>query len=449
MVSKQNELSPGITRRSFLRQTGMIAGAVGAGPAISMPMVSRALAETKTLTIIQWSHFVPDFDTWFDKFARDWGTKHGLSVTVDHVPHLEIPARAASEVAAKAGHDLFMWNGAGGPHVYKNFLVDVTKVVDHVQNKHGKVDRIGQQIAYNEDSKTWSAYPDYYIRNPGMYRKDLWDEIGMTPDSWEDVRVGGAKLKKMGHPVGISLGHSVDPNTAWRAVLWSYGGSVQDETGKHVVLDSRETLEAVKYARALYKEAMDPEVLSWDDASNNRLIDSGRGSWILNPISAYRSAQKINPKLADNIYMWKPPKGPTRRLTAATPNSYGIWSFARNKEAAMEFLEYYADHWVDAFKASTGYNSPVYANIVPKPWPIISNDPTSHPPDKLKIVETCDEWSVAYGYPGPAWGATDEVVNNFIIIDMMAKAATDEMTPQAAVKWAQHEVELVFKKWEV
>lgn len=93
-----------------------------------------------------------------------------------------------------------------------------------------------------------SRCDDYYIRNPGMYRKDLRDEIGTTPDSWEDVRVGGAKLKKLRHPVGISLGHSVDPNTAWRAVLWSYGGSVQDEAGKHVVLDSKQTLEALKYA---------------------------------------------------------------------------------------------------------------------------------------------------------------------------------------------------------
>jgi multiple sugar transport system substrate-binding protein len=443
-----NVLNREISRRGLLEQTAVIAGAAGMAPAIFMPFVSRALAATKTLTIIQWSHFVPEFDAWFDKFAQEWGTRHGVPVTVDHVPHLEIPARAASEVAAKAGHDLFMWNGAGGPHVYKKFLADVSNVIDYVQNKHGKVDTIGRQIAYNEDSKSWSAYPDYYIRNPGMYRKDLWDEIGMTPDSWEDVRVGGAKLKKKGHPIGISLGHSVDPNTAWRGVLWSYGGSVQDETGRHVVLDSKQTLEAIRYARALYKEAMDPEVLSWDDASNNRLIDSGRGSWILNPISAYRSAQKINPKLADHIYMWKPPKGPVRRLTAATPNSYGIWNFARNKEAAMEFLKYYADHWVDAFKASTGYNSPIYANIVPKPWPIISYDPTSNPADKLKVLETSDEWSAAYGYPGPAWGATDEVVNDFIICDMMAKAATDEMTPEAAVKWAQHEADLVFNKWE-
>jgi multiple sugar transport system substrate-binding protein len=56
-----------------------------------------------------------------------------------------------------------MWNGAGGPHVYKKFLTDMTPVVDYVEKRHGKVDDIGRQIAYNSDDKTWSAYPDYYI----------------------------------------------------------------------------------------------------------------------------------------------------------------------------------------------------------------------------------------------------------------------------------------------
>ena len=60
-------------------------------------------------------------------------------------------------------------------------------------------------------TKTWLAFPDYFIDFPGLYRKDLWDEIGMTPDTWEDVRKGGAKLKAKGFPIGIGLGHSVDP----------------------------------------------------------------------------------------------------------------------------------------------------------------------------------------------------------------------------------------------
>jgi multiple sugar transport system substrate-binding protein len=438
-----------MTRRSLLTRAGAGVAAAGLAPLISAPLISPAYAQSKTLTIVQWSHFVPAFDTWFDKFAHDWGQKNGIAVTVDHIPEQDIAARAAAEAAAHAGHDLFMWNGAGGPHLYRKYLIDMTKFVDYVEGKYGKASVIGRQIGYNTDDKTWSAYPDYYINVPGMYRKDLWDEIGMKPDTWDDLRVGGAKLKKKGHPVGMSLARSNDPNLAWRAVLWSYGASVQDKEGKNVVLDSKEAVEAVKFVAALYKEAMTNEVLSWDDSSNNKYIDSGVASFILNPISAYRTAQQINPKLADKIFLAKPPQGPAMRMSGAAPNSYGIWKFAKNQEAGLEFLRYYVDNWIDAFKAATGYNMPVFANMVPKPMPILSNDPTSHPPTKLAVTETSDEWSAVCGYPGPSWAATDEVYNDFVLCDMMTKAATGAMTPQQAVKWATQQADQIFRKWQV
>ena len=438
-----------VTRRKFLRQTGITLLAAGSAPVISAPFVSRAMADTKTLSIVQWSHFVPAYDKWFDKFAKDWGDKNQIEVTVDHIPVQDVAARAAAEASAGAGHDLFGWNGAGGAHLYRKFLVDLTSLVEAVQKKYGKISVIGRQLGYNQDDNTWSAFPDYYINFPVMYRKSLWDGIGIKPESWDDIRIGGAKLKQKGNPVGISLGHSNDPNTTWRGLLWSYGASVQDESGKHVTLNSKEAIEAVKLAVALYKEAFTPQVLSWDDASDNKYIDSGVGSFIINPISAYRSAQQINPELADKIFLWKCPKGPVRRLIGAASNSYGIWKFAKNKEAGLEFLKYYADNWIDAFKAATGYNMPIYANIVPKPMPILSYDPTSHPPTKLAVTETSDEWCAVAGWPGPAWAATDEVYNDFIVCDMMTKAALGQMTPEEAVKWATNETKLIFKKWEV
>jgi multiple sugar transport system substrate-binding protein len=354
-----------VTRRGFLKRVGAAAGAAGLAPAVSLPFVSTALAQAKTLKIIQWSHFVPQYDKWFDGFATEWGKKNGVTVTVDHIPHLELPVRAAAEVSAGAGHDIFSYGGSGGPHLYEKHAVDLSSLVSEVEKKHGKVHQIGRQIAYNEGTKAWSALPAYYISFPGLYRKDLWDEIGMKPDTWEDIRVGGAKLKAKGTPIGIGLGHSVDPNLSYRSMLWSYGASECDETGKRVTLNSKETLEVVKLVRALYKEAMEPEVLSWDDASNNRLLASGRGSWIHNPISAYRSIQKANPELADKIYVWKTPAGPVRRLASGAPNSYAVWRFAES----------------------------------------------------------------------------------FVVVDMMAKAATDKATPEEAVAWAQKEIELIYKKW--
>ena len=436
-----------LTRRRFLKNSALTVAATGTATMISAPFVSKALAADTSFSILQWAHFVPEYDTWFDKFATEWGEKNKIAVTVDHLPVQNIPARAAAEASAQSGHDLFGFNGAGGAHLYRKFFINLADLVKESEKKYGQVTTIGKQLGYNADDGSWSAFPDFYINFPGMYQKSLWDEIGMKPDTWENLRTGGAKLKAKGHPVGISLGHSNDPSTTWRGLLWSYGAAIQDEAGKKIVLNSKETVEAAKYVAALYKEAMTSDVLSWNDASNNQYIVSGVASYIVNPISAYRSAQKANKKLADDIFVIDPPKGPAEQMMGAASEFYGIWKFAKNKEAAIAFLKYYVENWPEAFKASEGYNNPCFANLVPKPMPILSNDPTSTPHDKLAILQDSDKWSAIPGYPGPATPATDEIYYAFILNDMMAKAATGQSSAEDLVKWATQQCEGIMKKW--
>jgi multiple sugar transport system substrate-binding protein len=447
MESGGNKQKRSVTRRRLLKDAGLAVAMTGAAPMLSAPFVSRALADNKSLSIVQWSHFVPAYDTWFDKFAKDWGEKNKIAVTVDHIPVQNVPARAAAEASAGSGHDLFGFNGSGGAHLYRKFFIDVSDLVKETEKKYGNVTIIGKQLGYNADDGTWSAFPDFYINFPGMYQKSLWDEIGMKPDTWDNVRIGGAKLKAKGHPVGISLGHSNDPSTTWRGLLWSYGAAIQDEAGKKIVLDSKEAVEATKYVAALYKEAMTEDVLSWNDASNNQYIDSGVGSYIINPISAYRTAQTLNKTLADDIFVIEPPKGPAKQIMGAASEFYGIWKFAKNRETAIEFLKYYVDNWPEAFKASEGYNNPCFANLVPKPMPILSNDPTSTPHDKLAILQDSDKWSAIPGYPGPATPAMDEIYYAFIVNDMMAKTATDQLSAEDSVKSAAQQCEIIMKKW--
>src|SRR5207245_11514172 len=69
----------GIDRREFVTTTTGAAAAVALGPTI---LIKR---REKTLKILQWSHFVPCYDVWFDKYAKDWGTAKGVEVTVDHI----------------------------------------------------------------------------------------------------------------------------------------------------------------------------------------------------------------------------------------------------------------------------------------------------------------------------------------------------------------------------
>ena len=68
----------------------------------------RAAGRKKTLRIIQWSHYVPRYDRWFDEvFTKEWGAMYGFEVVVDHMAATEVAARDAAEAAAGKGHDLF------------------------------------------------------------------------------------------------------------------------------------------------------------------------------------------------------------------------------------------------------------------------------------------------------------------------------------------------------
>ena len=174
---------------------------------------------------------------------------------------------------------------------------------------------------------------------------------------------------------------------------------------------------------------MTSDVLSWNDFSNNQYIVSGVSSYIINPISAYRTAQKANKKLADDIYVIEPPKGPAKRIMGAASEFYGIWKFAKNKEAAIAFLKYYADNWPEAFKASEGYNNPCFAGLVPKPMPILSNDPTSTPHDKLEILQDSTSGRPSRAIRDRRRPRRTKLLP-FIINDMMAKTATGQMSAE-------------------
>src|SRR5438876_12064462 len=94
-----------VSRRSLLK--GAVAGAAG-GHLLTMLDARQAPAQIKGtgLRLLVSSHYVPAYDVWFDNFCTLWGDKTGVTVRVDHIPHLELPARYAGEVAAGAGRDL-------------------------------------------------------------------------------------------------------------------------------------------------------------------------------------------------------------------------------------------------------------------------------------------------------------------------------------------------------
>src|SRR5262249_26138421 len=100
----------GLSRREFLRTAGGLTAAAAFSPIFPIVDLKPSRRLSGELKILMWSHFVPAHDKWFDPFAKDWGDKNGVKVTVDHINNADIPAKAAAEIAAGEGNAITQYN---------------------------------------------------------------------------------------------------------------------------------------------------------------------------------------------------------------------------------------------------------------------------------------------------------------------------------------------------
>jgi multiple sugar transport system substrate-binding protein len=335
----------GLTRRDFVKVTGT--GALAAGVGANFLFPERAAAQQKTLKILQWSHFVPAWDTWFNgTYTKEWGQKNNTNVIVDNIGVVDLPARGAAEASAKKGHDLFMF--LSPPAAYESQVIDMTHVYQEVERKHGKKIDLAHKSTYNPKTKKYFAFSDAYTPDPGNWHKDWWAEAGYPngPDTYDDLLKGATKIReKTGHPCGIGLGQELDTSMAMRAVLWSFGGAEQDEAG-NVTINSKQTIEALKYVKELYQKTMTPEVFTWTPPSNNQAMLAGRVSFVMNAISITRQSEREKLPIDSKIMISPALKGPVRRIAAEhVMNCYVVWEFSENKEGAQQFLIDWIDHF--------------------------------------------------------------------------------------------------------
>jgi len=451
----------GIDRREFVTTSG----AVVAAALVPTIWIKRP---QKTLRILQWSHFVPSYDTWFDKYAKDWGAAKSVEVTVDHIALADLGTRANAEVAAQQGHDLFQF--LSPPGAFEPQVLDMVDVVREAERQHGPIVDLCRRSTYNPVTRKWFGFSDNYVPDPGDYLKSVWTSLGMPdgPSAWEDLVTAGPQIKskypEISIPIGIGMSQELDSNMAARAMLWSFDGSVQD-ANENVVLKSDQALEALTFGVRLFQAGMNPAVLSWNAASNNQALNARQTAYILNSVSAYRTAQDNKLPVADDIFFVPALKGPrgTRWACEHVMGIYVIWKFAQSPDTAKQFLLDLLSHYRDAVLGSKLYNFPAFPGSVADPgvpvaqraqagnrWleQATANDPFgSNPPTKLKPIGTALQWATNIGHPGPANPAESEVFDTFVLPTMFASAATGRLTPSQALDEAHQQAKRIFEKW--
>jgi multiple sugar transport system substrate-binding protein len=444
-----------LTRRDLLRKAGLGAivlvygGASVKKAAAAVPKYGgRELAGQ--LRIMQWSHFVPAYDRWFDNdYVKAWGRANDTEVLVDHVNLAELPTRAASEVAAQNGHDLFQF--LSPPAAYEDQVVAMNDIVQEVSRKLGPMGRVGLKSTYNPRTKKYFGFPDNYVPDPVHYRRDIWGEIGMAPNSWEDVRKAAPRLKAMGRPIGIGMSQELDSNMAMIALMQCYGGYVQNRDAQ-VVINSKGTREALSVMRDIYKQGMTSEVFAWTAASNNTSYVAGRLSMALNAISIARTLENSNSPLSDRTWIAPIPRGPNQRLGLEhVMGVYVIWKFSKNKKAAKKFLVDMQLRYGPHFVNSGFYNFPAWPRGVKGGFKSIRKATAAdkHKPlGKYTILTTiAEKYTTNVGHPGFSNAGIDEVFNKFLIPQMFAEVAQDKMSPAEAARAAEREIKSIYAKW--
>jgi multiple sugar transport system substrate-binding protein len=440
-------------RRELIRRAGAGAATIGIagsgfGQAFYGPLRFKGRDLSGDLTIIQWAHFVPAYDTWFDgTWAKQWGQKNDVQVKVDHILNTLLPARAAAEVAAKNGHDLFFQ--LSPPAQFEDQVIDHKEIVQEVTRKLGKIGHIARGATYNPKTKKWFAFSDNYVPDPVVWRRDIWNGIGESPATWEHVRRAAPKLKAAGHPIGIGQSAELDSNMALMSFLMCFGAYVQNSKNQ-VTLKSKRAVEAVKFMADIYKRGETDEIFGWDPAGNNNFLYSGKGSMILNAISATRTPEDRKLPFADDLWIWPIPKGPvTRRGFEHVMGCYQIWKFAKNKAAAKKFLADLEINYGQAFAASKFYNFPSWPGAMPFSRIRRMTASDKHKPlGKYGILTTiAQKYTVHPGYPGTSNAAFDEMFNKFIIPKMFAQVSKGQMTAQEAVNAADREIKAIYGKW--
>ena len=365
-------------RKTLTRRRFMAASAAASASMIAAPFVRTTHAAGK-LSIGFWDHWVPGANDASRALVEEWAAKEKVDVQIDYITSQgeKLRLTIAAESQAKSGHDILQM-ASWWPHAYAHSLEPVDDVVVDLIKLNGAID---ESVTYlGRAQNHWVAVPatsGSQIKGP-CSRIDLMKQhagidvqamypAGAPPkaDNWTfDTFIKAAEdCHKAGHPFGIGLGTTADSVDTAGAIFRAFGAALVDAKEKITV-----KTDAVRQALDYYKRCAQffpPEAPSWDDASNNKWLVSGKGALIMNPPSAWAVAKRDAPKIAEQLWTHGMPAGPKGRFAPFIPQYWAIWSFSKNKAAAKSLLAHLSQPAAieKMVVASGGYDVPSFANM--------------------------------------------------------------------------------------
>jgi multiple sugar transport system substrate-binding protein len=447
----------GFTRRdSLIVGAGAVASAAAlrpgaaaaAIPAANVPPPHQPIEAGASLRIIRPTKFVdPDETVWNENTAK-FIKATGVQVRTDFVGWEDIRAQVAVAARTGAGPDVVVgW--ANDPHLYTEKIIDMTELADYLGKKYGGWMPLAEIYGKKFGTSQWIALPMGHGGGALVYRKSWVNEAGYSsmPTDHDKFLDLCRKLQKNGHPSGMALGNSQgDGNGTATWLLWSHGAYQVDE--KNVVtINSKETIEALKYGAELYKTFI-PGTLSWLDPSNNKAFLAEEVSVTPNGVSIYFVAKTDGAKgnatmakiAADIEHSRMPGFWQGRAPESANTLNAMVFKHTKYPNAAKEYLRFMmeAEQYDTWLTQCLGYWAhPLQAFDQSDCW---KQDP--------KILPYRDAGRMTFydGYKGPISAAAAAATAEYILVQMCASVCAGQATPEAAAKEADRRLNRIYKK---
>ena len=393
------------------------------------------------LRLLRWKRYVQgDEDRWMANTAG-FTQRTGVAVRVESIVGEELRAKGAMVASVGAGPDILV-GSPEMPHQYAEKCVDLTEVAEYLGQKYGGWYDVCRRSCILDGR--WIAMSIAVVSFCVVYRQSMVQAAGFDaiPRDFAGFLRLCQGLKARGTPVGLPLGSGLGDHSWCQWVLWSHGASLVDQSDR-VVIDSKETVAALEYAKALYPTFV-PGTLSWLDPSNNKAFLAGEISLTWNPISIYyvarTSSDPAMKAMASDIQHAHLPIGPIGRpmelhglLTAF------VFKHTKYPNAAREYLRFMLEReQYEAWQqASLGYMCQTLR--VYESNPIWASDP------KIRPFRDGPRLTQYSAYPGTIGPASAAVAADLIIPQMFAEAASGRSSIEAAIGRAKQRAKRYYR----
>jgi len=441
-----------IDRRNFLKMSAGLAAGAATGDVLAQgkkagaaPTLNLKPEKGAKLRVLRWKRFVAgDEEMWLAN-TKKFTEKTGIEVRVDSEGWEDVRPKAAVAANIGSGPDIII-STFEDAHQYPDKLVDVTDVANYLGAKYGGW--YDSSIAYGTEhgkGKKWIALPMGCAGNALVYRDSHMKAAGFSafPKDTDGFLKLMQALKAKGTPGGFALGNATGDGNVWcHWLLWAFGGKMVDAKN-NVVINSPETIKALEYSKELYQTFI-PGTLSWLDPNNNKAFLDGQISLTCNGISVYYAAKTSpDPKLkamAEDIQHANMPIGPVGRQTELNlVFPMMVFKYSKYPNAAKEYLRFMMEkeQYEPWQQAAIGYvTQPLRAYESNPIWTV---DP-KHTPyrDAMKIM-------MPNGYAGEMGYASAASMADFIVVNMIAEAASGSKTPKEAAERAEKRAQRYYK----